>query len=149
MRHRLLVVLLAAICATLAAQAFAPGASRRHAKSTASKVIRLPSAAQCLKGSTVRLIFSPPQGASIASLSVRVGYSEALQLANLVGAGSMVVRVPRPGVTVSVTGSTSLGSFISTRRSYERCVTHPKKPEPQAPSTPEPTPYGGGGGGGG
>src|SRR3954468_10206026 len=101
MRRRLPVVVVAAVCATLAGQALAPGASR----SSATSVIRLPSAARCLKGSAVRLVFAPPAGGAIASLSVRVGSSEVLQLANLTGIGSLVVRVPRPGVRVSVTGS--------------------------------------------
>jgi hypothetical protein len=152
MRHRLPLVLLAAVCATLAGQALAPGASRPRADAAASKVIRLPSASQCLKGSAVRITFSPPAGQTIASLSVRVGPSEALQVAGLTGAGSLVVKVPRPGVRVSVTGSTSSGSFISTRRSYERCVTRPRRPASDPAPTPTPAadpPTTGGGGGGG
>ena len=143
MSRRLPLVLLAAVGSTLAGQALAPAASDR-ARSSASEVVRMPSAAQCLKGSTVRLIFSPRGGQTIASLSVRVGASEALQLAGLAGAGSMVIRVPRPGVRVAVTGSTSQGAFISKRRAYERCVPGVRpapEPTPEAPS-------GGGGGGG-
>ena len=143
MSRRLPLVLLAAVGSTLAGQALAPAASDR-ARPSASEVVRLPSSAQCLRGSTVRLIFSPRGGQTIASLSVRVGASEALQLADLAGTGSMVVRVPRPGVRVEVTGSTSRGAFINKRRVYERCVAGVKPtPEP----TPEP-PSGGGGGGG-
>src|SRR3712207_6697020 len=135
MRHRLPLVVLAAAGVLLAGQAVAPGA--------ATSVIRMPSDAQCLKGSTVRLVFSPPDGQTIASLSVRVGNSEALQLAQLSGAGSMVVKVPRPGVRVNATGSTSGGRFLTVRRAYERCVPN-GRPAPTA--TPEP--LGGGGGGG-
>jgi hypothetical protein len=142
MPRRLAAVSLAALCATLAGQAIAPGSSRHHAGSAASKVVRLPSDDQCVKGSTVRLVFSPPAPATIASLSVRVGASEALQLAGLSGAGSLIVKVPRPGVRVSLSGSTSAGSFFSARRSYERCVAGPT-PAP----TPEPPATGGGGGG--
>ena len=133
MRHRLPLVALATAGVILAGQAVAPGA--------ATQVIRMPGAKQCLQGSTVRLVFSPPDGQTIASLSVRVGNSEALQLAQLSGAGSMVVKVPRPGVLVRATGTTSGGRFLTVRRDYERCVA---SPPPQA--TPEP---GGGGAGGG
>ena len=143
MRHRLAAALLAALCATLAAQVISPGAAER-ASVSASKAIRMPSDAQCVQGSTVRLIFSPPAGATLASLSVRVGASEALQLAGLAGAGSLVVKVPRPGVRVSATGTTSTGAFISVRRSYERCVAHPTP----SPGPPPQTPAAGGGGGG-
>jgi hypothetical protein len=142
--RRLPLVLLAAVGSTLAGQALAPGASSHRARGSASEVVRLPTAAQCLRGSTVRLIFSPRAGQTIASLSVRVGASEALQLAGLSGTGSLVIRVPNPGVRVSVTGSTSGGAFINKRRAYERCV-------PGVKPTPEPTaapPSGGGGGGG-
>ena len=143
MRHRLAAALLAALCATLAAQVISPHAAERAGVS-ASKAIRMPSDAQCVQGSTVRLIFSPPAGATLASLSVRVGASEVLQLASLGGAGSLVVKVPRPGVHVSATGSTSTGAFISVRRSYERCVPRPTTPGPPPAQTPSP---GGGGGG--
>src|SRR5215213_6803109 len=145
MPRRLAAVLLAALCATLAAQALAPGSPRRHATSAATKAVRLPSAAQCVKGSTVRLVFRPPAPASLASLSVRVGASEVLQLAGLTGAGSLVVKVPRPGVHVSVTGSTSTGTFFSVRRAYERCVTGGERPGPTATPTPPPSTGGGGG----
>jgi hypothetical protein len=145
MPRRLAAISLATLCATLAGQALAPGSPPPRAGASASKVVRLPSAAQCVKGSTVRLIFSPPAQASLAALSVRVGASEVLQLANLTGAGSLVVKVPRPGVRVSVTGSTSTGSFFTARRAYERCVPGETHPAPSPTSTPTPT--GGGGGG--
>jgi hypothetical protein len=143
MPRRLAAVLLAALCATLAGQALAPGSSSPRARSAATKAVRLPADSQCVKGSTVRLIFTPRPQASLASLSVRVGASEVLQLANLAGAGSLVVKVPRPGVRVSVTGSTSGGSFFTVRRSYERCVTSQPQPGPGPSATP---PSGGGGG---
>jgi hypothetical protein len=136
MRRRLPIVLLAALCVTFAGQALAPGASK--------PTVRLPSAAGCLKHTAVRLVFSPPADEAIASLSVRVGASEVLQLANLTGAGSLVVRVPRPGTRLSVTGSTTSGRFFTVRRNYDRWA----RKAPSAPAAPAPTPVGGGGGAG-
>src|SRR3954467_9000325 len=110
MRHRLPIVLLAMLCATLAGQALAPGASRTTARTAAKDPIRLPDGAKCLKRSSIRIVFRPPAGASFAAISVRVGASEVLQVAGLTGAGTMVIPVPRDGgARVSVTGSTTTG----------------------------------------
>lgn len=146
MRPRLPLVLLATICATLTGQALAPASRGPAATAAAKQLVRLPSSAHCRAIGSARIVFSPPAGVSFAAISVRVGASEVLQVAGLTGAGSLIVKVPRPGVRVSVTGSTSSGTFFSARRAYKRCEPKPARPKPV--STPQPTPQSGGGGGG-
>jgi hypothetical protein len=130
----------------IAVPVIAVGAVAAHANSGggagptatgASSSLRLPSHDSCLKRDFIRVGLVPPAGTSLASLSVRVGETEVLQLAGLTGPGRVVVSLPRGTSRVHVSGSTSNGRFLNVAQTYHRCV----KPKPAtAPPKPRPRP---------
>src|SRR5438046_3060926 len=111
MRRRLKPIALIALAVVgVAANAVAGGSPRAaqyklpEPAVTASSTLRLPSLHRCIKGSSVRVTLVPPAGVTFASLSVRVGADEILQLAGLTGPGSVKVTLPLRRVRVQASG---------------------------------------------
>jgi hypothetical protein len=133
----------------IAVPAIALGAVAAHAQSSggdpatpaartaAASSLRLPSVDRCLRRGFIRVGLVPPAGASFASVSVRVGEEEVLQLAGLSGPGRVVVHLPRGTSRVHVSGSTTTGRFLAAGQTYRRCA----RPKPAAaPPKPKPKP---------
>ncbi|MEA2292516.1 MAG: hypothetical protein QOE86_155 [Solirubrobacteraceae bacterium] len=100
--------------------------------------VRLPVVDGCVQRS-VRMTLAPPAGTVFASLSVRLGDDEVLQLASLAGPGSLKVALPYGRTRIRVSATTADGRFVRTSRTYRRCVkpTPPKAtPTPTATATP-------------
>jgi hypothetical protein len=158
MSARLALSAIAAVAASavVASAATGPGESP-------TKALRLPTLDRCIRGSDVHATLVPPEGTTFASVSVRVGRRDVLQLSGLSGPGIVAVRLPRRGGTVHVTASTADGRFLTAERTYRRCRPRPSRPQatPAPPQPPRPVPVplpdrpqapapsGGGTGGGG
>lgn len=106
---------------SVAASAVIADAGDRPRSVASSASLRLPDIDRCLVGGTVRVTLAPPAGQTFQSLSVRAGSRELLQLADLAGAGSVLVTIPRRATRVDVGATTSSGRFLSATRTYERC----------------------------
>jgi hypothetical protein len=122
---------------------------------TASSSLRLPDLKRCVRRTFIRVGLVPPPDVTFASLSVRVGADEILQLASLGGPGSVVVSLPAGKSRVRVSGTTSDGQFLAAAKTYARCrrrapvktpVATPTPPKPKPKPRPVPTPNVQGGG---
>lgn len=142
------LLLLVPICVASSATIAGAGDAGPTATS-ASRALRLPDLDRCVVRSAIRVGVNPPAGTDFASLSVRVGDREVLQLADLAGPGSVLVPLRRDGrwARVRATATTSDGEFLSAHRRYRRC----RAGEYTAPDPPKPRPErespGGAGGG--
>jgi hypothetical protein len=155
MSARLALSALAAVAASAVVASAATGPAEPPAKA-----LRLPSFDRCLRSSEIHATLVPPAGTTFASVSVRVGRRDVLQLSGLSGPAVVAVRLPRRTGTVRVTATTADGQFLTAERTYRRCRPRafvPKSPSPAAtpparppaPARPAPAqpPASGGGGG--
>src|SRR3954453_10683751 len=104
------VIALIAVTATLAS-ANDPSPERHPVRAHASRALELTASDHCVRRS-VRLNLHPPEGVTLASLSVRVRADEMLQLADLAGPGSIKLLLPSGKSRVSVSAATSAGDFL-------------------------------------
>ena len=97
----------------------------------------------CDPGRQVTVRVTPPLGAILGGVRVRVDGNEVARLTGIPRAASVSVRVPLAGARVTATAETLGGQRVKITRTYADC-TAPEPPEP-----PDGSGGGGGGGGGG
>jgi hypothetical protein len=129
---------LSVVAALAASTVIAHATGGESAQSAAAKAFRLPALNRCVQGTSVRISFVPPEGASFASLTVRAGGREVLTVSGITGPGGVRVALPRGTTRVAVAATTSDGLFLEAGRSYRRCTARtpaatPPKPKPRPP----------------
>jgi hypothetical protein len=110
---------------------------------TSSQVLHLPGLRGCTFATLVTLRVTPPSGAVLASLTVRVDGREVVRLTGIPRAASATLRLPERGARISVSGETLGGQQVHTARLYRRC--RPTPPPAAPPPSSEPETVGGGG----
>lgn len=105
---------------------------------TSGQVLHLPGLRGCTFATLVTVRVTPPSGAVLASLRVRLDGREVVRLTGIPRAASATVRLPQRGARVSVTGETLGGQQVHAARLYRRCRPTPAPPSaPPASSAPE------------
>lgn len=104
---------------------------------TSAQVVHLPHARGCTRATLVTVRVTPPAGAVLATLEVRVARREMVRLTGIPRAASATLRLPERGARVSVTGETLGGQRLRAARTYRRCRPAPRPPAPPGSTGPE------------
>jgi hypothetical protein len=144
---RIAIVVACALAAGGAATALAQGGGNPYDQPepavTSSQVLHLPGLRGCTFATLVTLRVTPPAGAVLASLTVRVGGREVVRLTGIPRAASATLRLPERGARITVAGVTLGGQQVHVTHVYRRCRPTPAPPPSQPPSS---LPETGGGG---
>jgi hypothetical protein len=100
---------------------------------TSRQVLHLPRLRGCTFATLVTVRVTPPAGAVLASLTVRLDGREVVHLTGIPRAASATLRLPERGARIAVAGETLGGQQLHATRLYRRCRRTPAPPQSSAP----------------
>jgi hypothetical protein len=131
------ILLLGGLGAGLGATALAQGGAPYDVPEpsvTSRQVLHMPSAAHCLDRTLVTVRITPPPGAVLGWLHVRVNGHESVRLTGIPHAASASLRLGAGrGGRVTVAGETLGGQQVSAARVYRACPERPPRSRPAPP----------------
>ena len=103
---------------------------------SSGQVLRLPSAATCVRFTRATVRFLPPPGAVFGLRQVTADGAEAARLTGVPRAASATIRLSGARTLVRVTGTTLGGQVIHATRNYRRCGSKPARSRPNSRARP-------------